>query len=149
MPQWDDDCLSRFTVEAPVIDLTACYVYVAWGEDRTRPLYIGKSREPIGRIGRHLREALWCYEVRSFDFYAFVTELGALDAEARAIRELNPIHNVMRGNSGGRRSRKITPRRLRRFPVAAFQAIPVPLKGRITSEQLAIVARVQKRGKVA
>lgn len=148
MTRWDDGSLSRFTVDAPVIDLGACYVYIAWGEDRTRPLYIGKSREPIGRIGRHLREATWCYDVRSFDFYAFVTELGALDAEARAIRELDPVHNVMRGNSGGRRSRKITPRRLRRFPVAAFQAIPIPIRGPITSEQEAIVARVQGRGKV-
>jgi len=138
---WDDGVLSRFTVAAPVIDLDACYVYVAWGEDLTRPLYVGKSREPIGRIGRHLREALWCYDVRSFDFYAFATEGAALDAEGRAIFELNPVHNVVRGNPGGAKTREVRARRRVRFAKVAF---PKPIRG-ITPSQLGIVAGVQAR----
>lgn len=141
LTSWDDGCLSRFTIDAPTVDLTACYVYVAWGEDRSCPLYVGKSREPVGRIGRHLREAVWTYEVVSFDFYAFTDETAALYAEGRAIFELNPIHNIMRGSPGQREGKKRRSRRVNPYPVVAF---PRPIKG-ISDDQLAIVAQVQNR----
>lgn len=145
---WDESAIGRQSLRSPHIDWDACYVYVAWGHDRSRPLYVGKSREPLNRIGRHLRGTAWGSEVIEWDMVAFGTEGEAIRAEARAIHELNPIHNVQRGGGGAsfRRSFTRAPR-LGKVP-SAHKAIPPPIHG-ISPEQLAIIARVQRRGKAA
>lgn len=149
--QWDGPATGRQVLRSPSIDWDACYVYVAWGHDRTRPLYVGKSREPLNRIGRHLRGTAWGAEVVEWELLAFDSELVALDAEARAIHQLNPVHNVARVGSGGTRTRKYRPRSnaSRRGPIPTAQvAIPKPIHG-ISPEQLAIIRRVQNRGRAA
>lgn len=146
---WDARSIGRQSFRSPGIDWDACYVYVAWGHDRTRPLYVGKSREPLARIGRHLRTTAWASDVVEWDLYAFDSEDGALDAESRAIHELNPVHNVIRGGSGGRRTKTFTRRPRRHAMPTALEAVPRPIHG-ISSEQLAIIAKVQRRrGSVA
>ena len=141
---WDQRSIGRQSFRSPGIDWDACYVYVAWGHDRARPLYVGKSREPLNRIGRHLRSTAWGADVVEWDLYAFDSEGGALDAEARAIHELNPVHNVARGGGGGRRGRTYHRRPRKHAMPTALEAVPRPIHG-ISTEQLAIIARVQKR----
>src|SRR5688500_9234151 len=102
---WDALAKGRQSFRSPAIDWDACYVYVAWGHDRTRPLYVGKSREPLNRIGRHLRATAWGADVVEWELLAFDSELVALSAESLAIHQLDPIHNIIRGGAGGIRTR--------------------------------------------
>jgi hypothetical protein len=145
---WDEPAIGRQVLRSPSIDWDACYVYVAWGHDRTRPLYVGKSREPLNRIGRHLRGTAWGAEVVEWDMVSFASEPDAVLAEARAIHQLNPIHNVQRGGGGASFRRPFT-RAARRGKIPTAQvAIPKPIHG-ISPEQLAIIRRVQNRGRAA
>lgn len=72
------------------------YVYLVWGEDRARPLYIGKANRPFTRAGHHLATAPWAGEIRSFECHAFLSANAALVAELEAIHELDPVYNVVR-----------------------------------------------------
>ena len=150
--RWDADSTGRQSFTSPGIDWDACYVYIGWGHDRSRPLYVGKSREPLNRIGRHLRTTAWGADVVEWELLSFDSEMAALDAEARAIHQLDPIHNVARGGSGGTRTRAVRPRNnlSRRRPVpSAHKAIPKPIRG-ISDEQLKIIRQVQgRRGRAA
>ena len=143
--RWQEAATARQSFRSPAIDWDACYVYVAWGHDRSQPLYVGKSREPLNRIGRHLRSTAWGADVVEWELFAFDSERAALDAEASAIRVLDPIYNVTRGGAGGMRTRKSKGRNNvgRRIP-PAHVAIPKPIRG-ISPEQLAIINRVQNR----
>ena len=150
--RWDERATGRQTMTSPAIDWDACYVYVAWSHDRSRPLYVGKSREPLNRIGRHLRSTAWAAAVVEWELIAFDSEQDALMAEARAIHQLDPVYNVIRGGSGGTCTRKVRPRnnnsRRRQIP-AAHVAIPKPIHG-ISDDQLKIIRQVQsRRGRAA
>jgi hypothetical protein len=138
--RWIETSIGRQVFLSPSIDWDACYVYIAWGHDHARPLYIGKSREPLNRIGRHLRATAWSAAAVEWELLAYASEADALMAEAWAIHELDPLHNVIRGGSGGVRTRK---RGTRKMPTA-LQAIPKPIHG-ISADQLEIIARVQNR----
>jgi hypothetical protein len=72
------------------------YVYIAWGEDRSRPLYVGKGNSIWDRIGHHMLNKRWADDVVEFECHAFPTMLDALEAEKNTIEDLNPIHNVLR-----------------------------------------------------
>ena len=148
--RWDRRAIGRQTFTSPAIDWDACYVYIAWGHDRSRPLYVGKSREPLNRMGRHLRSTAWGSEVVEWEMLAFSSEHDALDGEAWAIHQLNPIHNIARGGPGGMRTKrwKRRPSRVRSMPLA-HEAIPPPIHG-ISPEQLKIIRQVQaRRGRAA
>ena len=147
---WDAEATGRQSMTSPAIDWDACYVYIAWSHDRSRPLYVGKSREPLNRIGRHLRSTAWGSSVVEWELIAFDSEQDALRAEARAIYQLDPIHNIARGGSGGSRTRKVRPRNSLRRPMpAAHKAIPKPIHG-ISDDQLKIIRQVQgRRGRAA
>lgn len=72
------------------------YVYVAWGADLERPLYVGKTRNFLGRMANHARDSLWYVEANRVELHAFQTAEDAELAEIEAIFALNPIHNRMR-----------------------------------------------------
>ena len=94
MNQWDDWGREHtFTIERPP---SACYVYVAWGNDRSRPLYVGKARHPYARIATHMREKSWASDVEEWECHGFPSEGDAEWVEIEAIAALNPIHNVIR-----------------------------------------------------
>jgi hypothetical protein len=149
MSGWDSSATGRQAFRSPVIDWDACYVYIAWGHDRSQPLYIGKSREPLNRIGRHLRGTAWSADVVEWELLAFESETAALRAESQAIYQLNPLHNVIRGGGGGVRTRKHRRRSVwsHRQP-SALVTIPRPIHG-ISPEQHRIIARVQTAGRAA
>ena len=84
------------------------HVYVAWGVDRGRPLYIGKSAALWARIGAHSRVAKWAAQVVEWEAYSFDSEQDALDIEAEAITALNPIYNAVRPEtSADREARRV------------------------------------------
>jgi excinuclease UvrABC nuclease subunit len=92
---WDEiGSIGRFTVK-PLP--RGFYVYVAWGEDRTRPLYIGRAVNLWRRFEQHAQwKAAWVAEVVELECYEFPTERMADMAETDAILALNPVHNVVR-----------------------------------------------------
>lgn len=161
------------------------WVYVAWGEDRKRPLYVGKARDPLGRLAQHSRIPMpWVEELVELECHAFPNEAMAGAAEIEAIQCLNSIHNRMRRltkahrrllprliliqrrafwadlerRRSERREREARPKpEVIRVPVPP---LPEPRKRKrvriqrwgdelFTPDQLAIIARVQKLGRVA
>lgn len=123
------------------------FVYVAWGLTR-RPLYVGKSRGVLARIGAHLVTATWARKVVKFEIYSFETEDAALDAEALAIVALDPIHNVAGIGAERAAITRNTPKRsrvprLKRTPPPAPDGYP----DYFTEEQWEIVHRTQKAGR--
>jgi hypothetical protein len=157
----------------------AGYVYVAWGRNRERPLYVGKAVTPTERIMYHVRHAPWAAEVEEWEVHGFPTADNAEWAEIEAIHDLNPIHNVMRRMtqaqwdeqhriSSEKEAQKAAARAKAREELLAREARraarikpPEPLykprkvrkqKWRddvFTPDQLAIIARVQNRGRAA
>jgi hypothetical protein len=154
----------------------AGYVYVAWGVNRDRPLYIGKAVTPTERIIYHVRHASWAAEVEEWEVHGFPTAELAEAIEIEAIHDLNPIHNVMRrmtlaqveeqrrvmlereaqkAAARAKISAEWEARRSRSVP--APQPAYKPRKVRkqkfrkdiFTPDQLAIIARVQNRERAA
>ena len=73
------------------------YVYIAWGADRTRPLYIGRAVNLWRRFEQHAQwKAQWVAEVVELECRAFPSAEMAESAERDAILEMNPIHNHLR-----------------------------------------------------
>lgn len=72
------------------------YVYVAWGSDESRPLYIGKSSNVLARLGQHSTVQPWYPDAVRFELHTFESSKAAEDAETEAIYELNPIYNRQR-----------------------------------------------------
>lgn len=93
---WNDGALERLRFSAVPFRPDRHYVYIAWGADRSRPLYVGKGDRPFIRIGLHLASAKWAPEVVEYEAHAFGSAAEALEAEKAAIYELDPIHNVIR-----------------------------------------------------
>ena len=127
------------------------YVYIAWGRDRERPLYVGQSRQLHDRIGTHLRDAPWRKSVLRFEVYAFTTAADALEAESDAIASLHPIHNLTgNGDVTARLVRTVPkpPRAPRAKKVAQpYQPEPSGYPDYFTPEQFEIIRRVQKAGR--
>lgn len=123
------------------------FVYLAWGFDPKRPLYVGKTRALMGRLGKHSQQSRWFDSVRRWEVYAYPSEEEALIAEGDAINELRPEYNQA-GNRGA-------PPPMARYLRHRIPRQPVPTYGppittdEITAEQLAVVQRVQNRGKAA
>ena len=150
----------------------SCYVYVAWGSDRSRPLYVGKARNPYDRIATHMRQKPWIGDVVEWECRGFPDERTAEYAEIEAIAALNPIHNVIRRMTQAQwaeirrasRAKEAAQRRVAAEWRAARQAPapkPEPVYRRkplrrvkwrddvFTPDQLDIIARVQNRGRAA
>jgi DNA polymerase III subunit epsilon len=68
-------------------------VYLFYGEARS-PLYVGMSRSMRSRVMRHFSSSTaWAREIRHIDWQRTVGELGALLAEAKLVKELQPAYN--------------------------------------------------------
>lgn len=59
-------------------------------------LYVGISRNPFTRMDSHTHESSWMPSVKNMSVQWFDTRRAALDAEAIAIQNENPIHNIQR-----------------------------------------------------
>lgn len=174
---WNEGSDGSLTFDAPTFRPDRFYVYIAWGEDRQRPLYVGKGNRPFTRLGLHLALAKWADQARSFECHAFLSPEAALEAEIEAIHELNPIYNVIRSlpyritaqrllerieaneaNEAARerllRKHAPKPKAARQEPIQSPWQRPGKRRRQVimredwwTPEQAAIVARVQKAGR--
>lgn len=61
-----------------------------------RLLYVGITGRPTHRISAHMSKSPWEPEIERMDVRFFATRDGALAAEAIAIRDEAPIHNIRR-----------------------------------------------------
>lgn len=146
---WNEGHVGHVLMSPPAFDGELVYVYVAWGADREHPLYVGKSKTPLARLGSHSDRARWYPEAVEFELFAFRSEVEALTAESLAIVELRPTFNVM-----GHRYEPVPPftepvveyRRRVRKPHKVHPPAIESIKD-IPASQLAIVARVQNRGR--
>jgi len=172
MSQWDEWGSDH---DLPLVQPRrgSCYVYLAWGEDRSRPLYIGKAKNPWARIATHMYQKPWRGDVVAWEAHGFPSERMAEAIEIEAIAHFNPIHNSTRRMtradwqeqdriSAEREARKEAARakvtaeweaRLVRRSTPAPTYKPRRIRRQkwrddvFTPEQLAIVARIQNRGK--
>lgn len=94
---WDKDVIGSWSAVLLPATPAAAYVYVAWGRQGPRPLYVGYTAMALfRRIAGHLGRSSWVGKVRRWEFYAFDSVEAAAEAEMAAIIELNPIHNRRR-----------------------------------------------------
>lgn len=119
-------------------------VYVAWGIEEDRPLYVGRSRTLMTRIGQHAHKSAWWPYVRRLEVYSYANEGEAIVAEAEAIADLRPEWNQRQRGGPNLRQRL---RRKRWHPEPAEYGPPLTFD-EISADQLAIIARVQNRGRV-
>lgn len=60
-------------------------------------LYVGITRNPLGRMAKHgCTKAWWRTSVTSITYEWFDTRAAAYHAEAVAIQEEAPVHNIAR-----------------------------------------------------
>ena len=86
----------RFSIKVPRRPQDAYWIYIAWGIDSKRPLYVGMSGQLWKRIGHHVDRSVFGPDVVEFECHSFSTEEEALAAEARAIHDLNPRWNLLK-----------------------------------------------------
>ncbi|OHV52786.1 MULTISPECIES: GIY-YIG nuclease family protein [unclassified Frankia] len=71
-----------------------CFVYLLWGTDPDRPLYVGKSTNILARLGQHMSDSTRRYRVQR------VTVIRCRDGrqmdrtEGRLIEEYQPTLNI-------------------------------------------------------
>lgn len=70
------------------------FVYVFWGANRQRPLYVGRTWDPGTRLASH-RSRAWFKDAVTVWVASFEPNRVA-SAERRLIADLNPIHNIKR-----------------------------------------------------
>lgn len=68
-------------------------LYRHYGSDRTRPLYIGVTCEPVCRERTHRFQSPWYPEIEEITLEWFPTRREAYRAETLAIETENPVHN--------------------------------------------------------
>lgn len=93
---WAEECGSDCSISFSNPRVDRFWVYVGWGAERSRPLYVGKARKPWSRFLFHLSHTEWAAEVVEWECHGFPTERQAETAEIEAIHDLNPIHNFQR-----------------------------------------------------
>lgn len=71
------------------------YVYLLWGEDPDTPLYIGLSRNVLGRLGAHMNNADRRDQIRSVQLIKCSGESTMKRTEAALIREYRPPLNTI------------------------------------------------------
>lgn len=133
---WRRRCLSKSVLELPAHDH---YVYVAWGTDKNRPLYVGKSRSLLARLGQHSQNSLWWHHLTRLAIYSYDSEREALRAEAEAIAEYQPEYN--RAGVSRPMSQPIS------NPGPPPSYGPPMNTDDLTADHLAIIARVQRLGR--
>lgn len=67
-------------------------VYVAWGTDRRRPVYVGITCDLQARIQVH-RASTWWEQVRHIELEHYTNRRAAEEREADLIRRLAPLNN--------------------------------------------------------
>ena len=139
MKGWRQRSISKSVLDLPA---SGFYVYIAWGTDKKRPLYVGKSRNLLARMGQHSQSSAWWKYMQRLAVYAYPTEADALNAEAEAIGELQPEYNL-----AGVTRRPLQPYKPK--PLLIDDHGPRISTDEIPSHQLAIIARVQNRGRTA
>lgn len=58
-------------------------------------LYVGISLRPFTRTSQHVSLAPWADQIANVKIEYFPTRSEAMAAEARAVQEENPLHNIM------------------------------------------------------
>ena len=71
-------------------------LYRFWNQDEL--LYVGISLNVFARLSQHRRDKDWWDEITNITVSHFDTREQALDAEAKAIKEENPMYNIAMNN---------------------------------------------------
>ena len=80
----------------PTKNLTTLYRYF---DSDGHLLYVGITGDNTKRQSQHRRNAFWFGEIASATFEHLPTRQEALEAEAKAIKNENPKHNISRGST--------------------------------------------------
>jgi predicted GIY-YIG superfamily endonuclease len=87
----------RHTVSSRIgdsFDPHGYYVYLLWGENEDRPVYIGQSRNVLGRLGTHMQNPEKRCLVKSVQLIRCSGEATMKRTEAALIREYKPSMNI-------------------------------------------------------
>jgi len=76
------------------IDPSGFYVYLLWGDDETRPLYVGQSANFLSRLGSHMSDPGKRHRIRSVTVIRCQTERQMDTTELRLIRKYRPALNT-------------------------------------------------------
>jgi predicted GIY-YIG superfamily endonuclease len=87
----------RHTVSSRIgdaFDPHGFYVYLLWGDDDETPLYIGQSRNVLGRLGSHMQNKERRHIVKSIQIIKCSGTATMMRTEAALIREYKPPLNT-------------------------------------------------------
>jgi predicted GIY-YIG superfamily endonuclease len=76
------------------IDPGGFYVYLLWGDDETRPLYVGQSTNIFSRLGSHMSDPKKRYRIQTVSVIRCETERQMGTTELRLIRKYRPELNT-------------------------------------------------------
>lgn len=88
----------RHTVSSRIgdaFDPHGYYVYLLWGDDLETPLYIGQSRNILGRLGSHLNDNGKRWQIKSVQLIKCNGKPTMDRTEAALIREYKPPMNTV------------------------------------------------------
>lgn len=79
--------------------MTRTALYRHWDADGAL-LYVGISSDPVRRMAEHRSASDWAHDVADTAIKWFDGREEAVKAEAQAICEEKPLHNIAHGNGG-------------------------------------------------
>lgn len=79
------------------------YVYVLWGYEDDRPLYVGQSRNLYARLGQHMRELDRIEQIYRIEVAQCETQTAMDQLEASLIGRYLPYFNIMSNPAPGMR----------------------------------------------
>jgi GIY-YIG catalytic domain len=71
-----------------------CYVYLLWGDDETKPIYVGKSTNFLARLGAHMSDPARKHRIRSITLIRCKDGRQMDKTELRLIRRYRPELNT-------------------------------------------------------
>lgn len=75
-------------------DPNGFFVYILWGEDESKPLYVGQSTNILARLGNHMQNNDRRHLVRKVRVIRCRSERHMDDTECRLIAKFQPTLNV-------------------------------------------------------
>jgi hypothetical protein len=75
-------------------DPAGCFVYILWGADPDRPVYVGQSSNVLGRIGEHMGDRGKRELTRRVQVIRCQDKAVMNQTEAQLIRALRPLLNI-------------------------------------------------------
>lgn len=87
--------MDGYQTECVFSEPSGFFVYILWGDDLERPLYVGQSKNVFQRVGMHLSAEPKASLTRRVEIIRCATARAMFETEITLIERLRPTMNIV------------------------------------------------------